>query len=369
MRRHFLFVPLLALCWLAVPAQAQTGGTYTVQAGDTLFRIARTHAVDIDVLRRLNGIEGDYITVGQTLRLSAAAAVPAPRPVPPQPEAPRPESPREPPAPDASPRDETPEQTPPDAPDRAVHVVESGETLFRIALRYGRSVEELRRLNDIEGDRIEVGQRLVVSGAPGAVRPSPEAAPAERPVRPSAAGPRPARPIALSQARPWSIEATTVPADLIHFSEPGETLYSIAARYGLSLEALLSGNALSTAPLPPGTAVHLPTRVRPSEAAERRVPDASAAGLALVYPDVMSGRTTSSGEVYDSTAFAASHRSYPFGTLLLITNPASGRSTFVRVIDRGPVSEAYLIELSAAAATALELDPNAAQRVEIREIP
>ena len=95
----------------------------------------------------------------------------------------------------------------------------------------------------------------------------------------------------------------------------------------------------------------------------------AASGLALVYPDVMSGRRTASGEAYDPLEFTASHRNYPFGTVLLITNPMSGRSTFVRVIDRGPVSEAYLIELSAAAATALELDPNAARQVEIREVP
>ena len=52
-----------------------------------------------------------------------------------------------------------------------------------------------------------------------------------------------------------------------------------------------------------------------------------------------------------------------------LNNPASGRSTFVRVADRGPVSRAYLVELSAAAATALDLDPNAARRVELRLLP
>ena len=137
----------------------------------------------------------------------------------------------------------------------------------------------------------------------------------------------------------------------------------------MSLDALVAGNALSTAPLEPGTVLHLPTRVRPSDAAERTLPEPVASGLALVYPDVMSGRVTQSGEAYDPLAFTASHRDYPFGTVLLVTNPASGRTAFVRVIDRGPVSEAYLIELSAAAATALDLDPNAARRVEIREVP
>ena len=358
---------------LATPPSAQTRDTHVVQAGETLFRISRTYGVDIDELRRINGIEGNYITVGQTLRLTARSGQsgsPAPRP----PDA-RPPEARATPAVDVGPPD-------PPASDGQIHVVASGETLFRIALRYDTSVSALRRLNGIEGDQIEVGQRLRVSGTgaadgvAGADTPRDPAAPrdpATRPDRPAArpavAQTSPAGAVALSERREWSINRTTVPADLVHFSEPGETLYGIAARYGVSLDALVAGNALSTAPLEPGTALRLPTRVRPSDAAQRTLPEPVASGLALVYPDVMSGRVTQSGEAYDPLAFTASHRDYPFGTVLLVTNPASGRSSFVRVIDRGPVSEAYLIELSAAAATVLELDPNAARRVEIREVP
>ena len=355
MRSAFHLSALLAaLLLLAPPAQAQSSGDglYTVRAGDTLFRIARTFAVDIDELRRLNAIEGNTISVGQTLRLSASAQVPTtPRP----------------------PVVDRPTNPPPAAGRDVIHVVAAGETLFRIALRYETTVEALRRLNNIQGDQIEIGQRLVVSrdGAAGPVSPQTPPSPGvDRPVTPPvAARPRPARPVALSEARPWSINNTTVPADLVHFTEPGETLYGIAARYGLPLVALISGNALTTAPLEPGTPLHLPTRVRPSDAASRTLPAVVGSGLALVYPDVMSGRRTASGETYDPGELTASHRDYSFGTVLLVTNPMSGRSTFVRVIDRGPVSEAYLIELSAAAATALELDPNAARRVEIRELP
>ena len=148
-----------------------------------------------------------------------------------------------------------------------------------------------------------------------------------------------------------------------------QTLYSIAAAYGFTVDALIGGNTLSTAPLVPGTLLYLPAPVDPSWAASRTLPDVSEAGLALVYPDVLTGRPTASGEPYDPLALTASHRDLPLGTILLVTNPASGRSTFVRVADRGPVSRAYLVELSAAAATALDLDPNAARRVELRLLP
>ena len=42
----------------------------------------------------------------------------------------------------------------------ASHLVRSGENLYRIALRYGVTVEELRRWNDLRGDVIRSGQRL-----------------------------------------------------------------------------------------------------------------------------------------------------------------------------------------------------------------
>jgi LysM repeat protein len=49
-------------------AQVSTG-TYTVQKGDTLFRIAMQHGVSADTLRQLNGIRGDALSLGQVLRV------------------------------------------------------------------------------------------------------------------------------------------------------------------------------------------------------------------------------------------------------------------------------------------------------------
>ena len=342
----------LAALLLAPTALAQSADLYVVQSGDTLYRISRAHDLTVDRLRELNDIEGTTIEVGQTLRLSDRVPMPAQVAPPPRPEPGGEDVPAR-PQPDPPPplRVEPPAVTPEPRGSAAaglVHVVTAGETLFRIALRYDTSVDELRRLNGISGDQIEIGQRLVVgTGGTGAA----------------------GQAVALGPPRPWSITDTAMPADLVHFVEPGETLYSIAATLGLSADDLARTNALSTAPLRPGTMLRLPEPVNPALAARTDLPPADAAGLALVYPDVMRGRLTESGEAYDPLAFTLSHRDYPFGTIVLVTNPASGRSTFARVIDRGPVSRAYLVELSAAAATALELDPNAARRVELRPVP
>ena len=44
----------------------------------------------------------------------------------------------------------------------AVHVVKPGETLFRISRRYGIDIEQLKKLNKLPDDIIEVGQKLIV---------------------------------------------------------------------------------------------------------------------------------------------------------------------------------------------------------------
>ncbi|WP_412070069.1 LysM peptidoglycan-binding domain-containing protein [Rubrivirga sp. IMCC43871] len=344
MTRRIALVLALALASLAAePVLAQQADTYVVQPGDTLFRISRANGLTVEALRTLNDLEDNYITVGQTLRLTNRA---------PQGQPPRLEAPDPPPGVGEA----IPERPTPDAPaprggasSGLVHVVTAGETLFRIALRYDTSVDDLRRLNGITGDQIEIGQRLVVGG--GGVG------------APVAGGPVP-----IGPPRAWSINETTVAADLVHFVEPGETLYSIAAALRIDVDALARLNALSTAPLAPGTMLRLPLAVNPAVASRADLRDPDESGLALVYPDVMRGRPTESGEAYDPLAFTVSHRTLPFGTVVLVTNPTSGRSTFARVTDRGPVSRSYLIELSAAAATALELDPNAARRVDLREV-
>ncbi|MEM1115918.1 MAG: LysM peptidoglycan-binding domain-containing protein [Bacteroidota bacterium] len=340
--------PLALLAALLVPlaSVAQTPDVYVVRAGDTLFRISRAHGLTVEELRALNGLDGNAIEVGQPLRLSDRVPMPASDPVAiPPPEADPPAVPPAPaPGPEAAPASGT-----------ATHTVAAGETLFRIALRYDTTVEELRRINGIEGDRIAVGQRLRLPGGGSAAPPT--ATPAPGPVRLAA------------PERPWEIDRTTLPADLVHFVEPGETLYSIAAALDMRVDALTATNALSTAPLVPGTPLYLPEPVNPAVAMTEALPPVEDDGLALVFPSVMAGRATASGEAYDPEAFTASHREAPLGSVILVSNPATGRSTFARVIDRGPVSRAYLVELSAAAADLLGLDPDAAGAVEIRRVP
>jgi rare lipoprotein A len=64
---------------------------------------------------------------------------------------------------------------------------------------------------------------------------------------------------------------------------------------------------------------------------------------------------TASGEKMDDAALTAAHRFLPFGTKVRVENTANGRSVEVRINDRGPFIPGRMIDLSKAAAEALDI--------------
>lgn len=73
-------------------------------------------------------------------------------------------------------------------------------------------------------------------------------------------------------------------------------------------------------------------------------------GKASFYAKKFSGRKTASGERLHHDSLTCAHRTYPFGTMLKVTNPANGLSVIVRVTDRGPYVKGRIIDLSVRAA-------------------
>ena len=112
----------------------------------------------------------------------------------------------------------------------------------------------------------------------------------------------------------------------------------------------------------------------------------AAAGLVLVFglasgaasaqsPKIISGvaayyikdyqGTTACGERYDPNKFTAAHRTLPFGTRVLVTDPRSRRSVVVTVNDRGPFNKGRMIDLSLAAAKALHMTGRGLMKVTV----
>lgn len=76
-------------------------------------------------------------------------------------------------------------------------------------------------------------------------------------------------------------------------------------------------------------------------------------GKASFYSKRATGSRTSSGEKIHHDSLTCAHRTYPFGTLLKVTNERNGKEVIVRVTDRGPHSRGRIIDLSHAAARKL----------------
>lgn len=104
--------------------ESLSGNTYTVKSGDTLYLIARRFNTTVDAIRRANNIWSDVLYVGQTLTIPGSAA-------------------------------STPSSS-------QTYVVQSGDTLFLIAAKFGVSVQALREANNKWDDMLLVGQRLII---------------------------------------------------------------------------------------------------------------------------------------------------------------------------------------------------------------
>ncbi len=96
----------------------------------------------------------------------------------------------------------------------------------------------------------------------------------------------------------------------------------------------------------------------PPSAAERRpaIPGEYAEqGVASWYGIPFNGHRTSNGEIYDMHQLTAAHRTLPFDSVVRVTNLNNGKQIEVRINDRGPFVANRVIDLSLAAAQAIEM--------------
>ncbi len=155
MQQRRWFVISFVLILLLGSATAVSALTYTVQWGDTLTGIANRFNTTVQAIVQLNNIPNpNLIYAGQLLEIPEAGQPPAPPP----------------PAP-------TPPPSPPPPGGQTTYVVQRGDTLSRIASRFGTTVALLAQINNIPNPNlIYVGQVLVI---PGTGQPPPPPSPAD----------------------------------------------------------------------------------------------------------------------------------------------------------------------------------------------
>lgn len=94
-------------------------------------------------------------------------------------------------------------------------------------------------------------------------------------------------------------------------------------------------------------------------------------GMASWYGAPYHNRRGSNGEIYDMNAMTAAHLTLPLGSIVRITNLKTDHSAIVRITDRGPFVEGRIVDLSLAAAKALDvyLPGTAEVRLEVLQAP
>ena len=92
-------------------------------------------------------------------------------------------------------------------------------------------------------------------------------------------------------------------------------------------------------------------------------------GEASWYGPGFYGNLTANGEVFRPGTLTAAHRTLPFGTKVRVTNLWNGRSTIVRINDRGPFHGRRIIDLAHGAAEQLGLISSGIANVKIEVLP
>lgn len=143
---------------------------YTVKAGDTLWGISNQYGVNVSDLASLNNVTADTLKVGMILTIPSVSG---------------------------------------SNPDNMfMYTVVKGDTLYGIAKKYGTSVEEIKRINNLNSTSLVIGQVLRI----------PE-----------------------MYTKP---EDMVIPSYVNYKVVKGDTLYSIAKKFGVSVDSIINDNSL-----------------------------------------------------------------------------------------------------------------------------
>jgi LysM repeat protein len=120
---------------LLIPSKdtnTQGNATYTVKSGDSLWKIANQFGITVDLLKSANNLSSNVLQVGDTLIIPGRIEEP-----------------------------NIPEETPPSS-GVIEYVVQSGDSLYSIAKKYGVTARELQQYNNLPSTLLSIGQVLLI---------------------------------------------------------------------------------------------------------------------------------------------------------------------------------------------------------------
>lgn len=309
----------------------QTFVIHRVEEKETLFAISRRYRTTVDAILRYNAGAKDGLEIGQILKVPYT------------------------PPPVVNPQD------------GMVHKVQPKETLYSISRHYQVSMDDIKRWNNLTDNNLSIGQELIIR------KTSMEAS---------------AKPM------PPNHQPTPMRRDGVHAVEQGQTLFSIARQYDVSIDDLRRWNGLTGNDLQVGQVLYVvqpeegnreapanrevtvaePERTQPVEpvpqptiATERpreperpsTHPTGQSAESIRISESLKSGDEiveTGLAELIEGTEgnrkYLALHRTAPIGTILKVRNEMNNREVFVRVMGKLPdtaLTDKLLIRISKSA--------------------
>ena len=196
--------------------------TYTVVAGDSVWKIAHQFGISMDTLRSLNNIQNNFIYPGQVLKIRIISSNNVTTPTP--------ES-----TPSIPTGSQTSTQTPTNQTSDTIYTVKSGDSLWAIANKHGLSVSQLKSINHLTSDIIYPGQKLNTKTKVSS----------QDTVSSSTTKPAPSQESITSSNTSTSTSKTYTVAS-------GDSLWAIANKHGLSVSQLKNMNGLTSDIIYPG---------------------------------------------------------------------------------------------------------------------
>lgn len=208
--------------FLATTATANADTTHKVAKNDTVWDLSQKYGVSIQAIEALNNIDQNshLIITGQTLKVPAKDA-------------------------QVSENNNTAQATDKkaDTENTSDVTVKAGDTLWTLAQQYNTSVEKLRELNGLAADAylIHPGNVLKINGT---VQATQQPAQTEQPVQQQA---QPEQPVVQQEATQQQAQEPQLVVSANHTThtvQAGESLYSIAQAYGVTVDSLRAANNL-----------------------------------------------------------------------------------------------------------------------------
>jgi len=231
-------------------APATGGGSYTVQAGDSYWRIANKYGISIEELQRLNGTSSYFLYPGQSLVVPGSASTTSGS------------------ASSASSSTSTSSAG-------GNYTVQAGDSYWRIANKYGISIQELQRLNGTSDYTLHPGQSIKVPGSGTNASASSNSSSAST---------------STTSAAPAAGGSYTVQA--------GDSYWRIANKYGISISELQRLNGTSDYNLYPGQSLKVPGSGSSSSASASSNGTSTSTSTTSAAPATGGSYTVQAGDSY-----------------------------------------------------------------------